>query len=81
MTNKATKLARIIARAKRMRHVKNGFVTCDVCGNPASMSASLALGWTGCAVCVFGESDAFDEEDLIPVGVPLVDTLEEVRGR
>ncbi len=60
-------IEKIIARAKRRGRIKDGLVLCDNCDTPASLSCSLALSWTGCAPCVWGESDSFDEDDLIPV--------------
>ena len=61
-------LEKLIARARRMKAVKNGLVTCDMCDNPASKEASLALSHATCAPCAYGEADSFDASDLIPVG-------------
>ena len=57
----------IIKRARRMGRVENGLVLCDNCDTPASKSLSVDMSWTGCAPCMLGEADAFDEADLIAV--------------
>jgi hypothetical protein len=64
---KPSKIRRIITRAIRTKRVKDGLVLCDVCDTPASKSLSLALSWTCCAPCVWGEAGSFDETDLIYV--------------
>lgn len=65
-----TKLNKIIARAQRMGHVKDGLVHCDNCSTPASATLSIELGWTCCAPCVWGKADLFDAADLIHVEAP-----------
>lgn len=61
------KLKKIIERAKRIHKVRDGLVLCDNCSTPASKSVSLALSWTACAPCAFGEARSFDAGDLIHV--------------
>ena len=62
------RIVEIIARAHRMGRIKDGLVLCDNCGNPACLSLSITLSWTACSVCVWGEADSFDPEDVIPCG-------------
>lgn len=62
-----TKIAKIIARARRLGHVRDGLVLCDNCDTPASRELSLALSWTCCAPCATGEAGSFNAEDLIGV--------------
>ncbi len=63
----ARNINRIIATAIKTGRVKDGLVLCENCGNPASKSLSTSLHWTACAPCVWGESDSFDGNDLIPI--------------
>lgn len=63
------KLAKIIERARRLGHIKDGLVICDNCDTPASRNLSIATYWTGCAPCMTGESDSFDATDLIYAGI------------
>jgi hypothetical protein len=43
-----------------------GLLLCrNRCGTPASASMSVAVGWIGCAPCITGEADSFDEDDLV----------------
>jgi hypothetical protein len=43
-----------------------GLLLCgNRCGTPASASMSVAVGWIGCAPCITGEAESFDEEDLV----------------
>ncbi len=67
VAHQGSRLAQIIARAKRDGRVKDGLVICENCVNPASMDLSISLHWTACAPCVWGEADSFDEGDLIAV--------------
>jgi hypothetical protein len=60
-------IEKIIARAKREGRIKDGLVLCDVCDNPADGELSVALRWTACAPCVWGESDSLDPEKFIMV--------------
>lgn len=60
-------LSQIIHTAKKNHRIADGLVLCDLCDNPASLSLSLAMSWTGCAPCMFGEADSFDSSDLIAV--------------
>lgn len=57
--------ASIIQRAKRLGHIKDGFVICDNCDTPADLTASIACGWTGCAPCIYGEAEALDASEFI----------------
>jgi hypothetical protein len=58
----------VIAEAcHREGGIKGELVICEHCDNPASLSLSTALSWTGCAIGILGESDAFDDGDLIAV--------------
>ena len=58
-------LEEVISEARKKRRIKDGLVLCENCDNPASASLSQALSWTGCAPCVWGEADSFDDKDLI----------------
>jgi len=60
-------IRKIIKRAVRMNRVKDGLVLCDHCDTPASAALSQKLGWTACTICVWGEADSFDPDDLIAV--------------
>ncbi len=60
-------IMKIIARAKRMGHIRGGLVICDNCDTPASKKWSQAISWTACAPCALGEADSFDSSDLIHV--------------
>ena len=42
-------------------------VYCSNCQTPASKSLSEAVGWIGCAPCITGEADSFDDDDLIVI--------------
>jgi hypothetical protein len=43
-----------------------GLLLCgNRCGTPASASLSIAVGWIGCGPCITGESESFDDEDLV----------------
>lgn len=44
---------------------ENGLLLCNNCESPASALMTIAIGWVGCAPCITGEADSFDEEDLI----------------
>ena len=52
------------------KRVKNGFVLCSTCDNPASRSLTELYGESRCALCVYGEADALvkqmEEGDTIP---------------
>ena len=57
----------IVDKALRTGRVRDGLVLCENCDNPASKSDSLELSWTGCAPCIYGDSDMFNPEDTIRV--------------
>jgi hypothetical protein len=44
---------------------ENGLLLCTNCGSPASASMSVAVGWIGCAPCITGEAESFDDGDLV----------------
>lgn len=45
---------------------KNGdLILCDKCDNSADWTYSIEVGWVGCAACITGISDEFDDGDLI----------------
>jgi hypothetical protein len=60
-----------IQRSARNRKggVKDGLVICENCDAPASLSGSMAVGWTGCGPCIFGEANSLDPEDFIAAEV------------
>jgi len=60
-------IAKLIARAFRLKRVKNDLVLCDDCDTPASKSLSTALSRGVCAPCALGEADSFNADDLISV--------------
>jgi hypothetical protein len=61
-------IEKIIERAVRMGRVQGGLVLCDNCDNPADGPLSRAVGWTGCAPCVWGEADSIDPANFVAVG-------------
>lgn len=68
MSKPIRSLKQVVSAAKKNRRIGNGLVLCDNCDNPASRTLSMALSWTACAPCVFGEADSFDAKDLIHAG-------------
>jgi hypothetical protein len=61
----------LIKKEPRLKREKprfdGGFLLCGNCrsGALASASLSVAVGWIGCAPCVTGEADSFDDGDLV----------------
>lgn len=60
-------ISKIIRDAVRNKRVSGGLVLCENCDTPASKDLSQSMSWTGCAPCMTGESDSFDDADLIAV--------------
>jgi hypothetical protein len=72
MTTTYTKLIEEQPRiAKEAARFDNELLLCGNCGSmPASASMSIAVGWIGCAPCITGEADSFDDEDLVLEELP-----------
>lgn len=62
-----SKLDKLIARARRMKAIKNDLVVCDHCDTPADGELSLQVGWTGCGPCITGEADTLDPDHFVHV--------------
>lgn len=58
------KLNFIVRRARRLGHIANGLVLCDNCDSPADREGSLALSWTGCHTCIWGEADGIGDDPI-----------------